>query len=95
MKVVYSRRAAKDLEAILAFIATQSEPGRRRVDRRIKEVLERLAQQPRMGGSTGYRTSRRVIVTPFPYVIYYSLKRDDVILILSIRHSARPPSKRL
>jgi hypothetical protein len=44
-----------------------------------------------MGRPTGRGWARRLTVYPFPYLIFYQV-RDDEIIIHGERHSARDPS---
>jgi plasmid stabilization system protein ParE len=44
-----------------------------------------------MGRLTGKGWARRLTVYPFPYLIFYQV-RDDEIIIHGVRHTARNPS---
>jgi toxin ParE1/3/4 len=44
-----------------------------------------------IGGRTDDPTIRRLVVTPYAYLVFYEVG-DDEIIIHNIRHSARDPS---
>ena len=92
MKVVYSPRAVRDLEAIAAYYHTVGEPRIAvAVAERIEYVVNRLGRLPRSAPRVVGRANVRVaLVLRFPYKIYYRVRTDD-IEILHIRHTARHP----
>lgn len=90
MKIRFTRPALHDLDGILEHIAARSPLGAGRVHARIKDVLELLTQHPRIGVQTADPTIRRINAAPYPYLIFYEIGSDDVI-IHAVRHSARDP----
>jgi plasmid stabilization system protein ParE len=91
VKIRYTYPALADLEAILDYIARQSPQGALRVQRRIDSVLALIAEQPRSGTLTDDATIRRQVVRPYPYLIFYEVT-DDEIIIHAVRHGARDPA---
>ena len=91
MRLRYTLAAAAELDQVLAGIAERSPSGARHVMTRIQSVTNLLVQQPRIGRLTRERRLRRVIVVPCPYLIFYQVA-DDNIIIHGVRHSARHPS---
>lgn len=90
MRVRFSAPARDELDAIYSYIAEQSPAAAQRVKRRIREAAEQLGDFPYMARRTD-RTGVRVrIVNPFPYLIFYTVRNEEV-LILHIRHGARRP----
>ncbi|WP_319935262.1 type II toxin-antitoxin system RelE/ParE family toxin [Lichenihabitans sp. Uapishka_5] len=79
-----------DLEQILDGLAQASPQGARRVQARIRAITELLARFPEIGQATIRPEMRRLVVTPFPYLIFYRATADAVI-IHAVRHSARGP----
>ncbi|BBL70261.1 type II toxin-antitoxin system RelE/ParE family toxin [Methylogaea oryzae] len=55
----------------------------------VEEALERIGRIPSMYSAT-YRDIRRVLLRRFPYVIYYRIVRDDVVIV-AVLHTARNP----
>jgi len=90
MKVRFTTPAAADLEAIYAYLAQQNPGAAQRVKSRIKMDAEMLGDFPFMARSTGKAGVRVLTVTPYPYLIFYTV-RNDGVLILHIRHGARRP----
>ncbi|MCJ2139250.1 type II toxin-antitoxin system RelE/ParE family toxin [Methylobacterium sp. E-066] len=76
---------------MLSEIAQASPQGARRVQGRIQAVLDFLLDQPRSGRLTSLGNLRRIPVQPYPYIIFYEVSEDGVVII-GIRHGARAPS---
>ena len=91
MKVRYTLPALADLDEILDYLAPHSPRGAARVQGRIKTFVDLLPSHPFIGGRTDDPTIRRLVVTPHPYLVFYEVG-DDEIIIHNIRHSARDPS---
>jgi plasmid stabilization system protein ParE len=91
VKLRYTRPALADLDAILDYIAEHSPQGARRVQSRIQRVINLIVQYPQIGQRTSRSGMRRIVTSPYPYLIFYRAT-DDEIVIHGVRHSARDPS---
>lgn len=91
MRLRYTRPALDDLDNILAFIAERSPTGAQRVQQRIKTVTELLQDYPNIGTPTSDPHMRRVTTHPYPYLIFYETRGEQVV-IHAVRHGARDPS---
>jgi plasmid stabilization system protein ParE len=91
VKLRYTRRAAAELEEILAYIEERSPLGARRVQARIKTIMDLLLQHPKAGQLTSNGRLRRMVASPYPYLIFYEVTEDQVV-IHGLRHAARRPS---
>ncbi len=80
---------AEILDYIEALEA-QSPQGAETVKRRLQAVIGLLADHPDAGRVTNRGNLRRVVASPYPYVIFY---RSDAtgIVIHGVRHAARRP----
>lgn len=90
MKVRFSSPALDELDAIYRYIVEHNGAAAKRVKARIREAAEQLGEFPEMARRTDRAGVRVRIVTPFPYLIFYTVRNDEV-LILHIRHGARQP----
>ena len=88
MRLRYTLPALIELESILDYIAARSPQGAAHVKARIKAVTELLLAHPHIGVATDDASIRRANATPYPYLIFYE-PRDDEIIIHAIRHGAR------
>jgi toxin ParE1/3/4 len=86
VKLRYTLRGAAELDKVLAYIGEHSPQGSRHVQARIL-----LLQYPYAGQPTSKGRLRRVVASPYPYLIFYHAT-DDEIVIHGVRHSARRPS---
>jgi plasmid stabilization system protein ParE len=91
VKVRYTLHALADLNSILDYIAARSPRGAKRVQARIKEIIELLLIHQYSGVRTADPTIRRVATRPYPYLVFYEVAETDII-IHAIRHTARDPS---
>lgn len=91
MKVRYTRPAAADVVALLEFLAEQSPQGARRVRDRLRDIERLLVQFPLSGQVTRLGWLRRIVMRPYPYLLFYEATEAEVI-IHSVWHGARDPS---
>jgi plasmid stabilization system protein ParE len=91
VKLRYTLRAAAELDKILSFIDERSPNGAHSVKARIHAMTALLLQHPRAGCSTSKSGLRRMVVYPYPYLIFYRATATEIV-IHGIRYSARRPS---
>ncbi len=91
VRLRYTVPALSDLSGILDYIAAHSPENARRVQGRIKYVIDLLLLHPYIGRRTNNPTIRRMTTTPYPYLIFYEVGESEII-IHAIRHAARDPS---
>ena len=76
---------------MLNYITARSPQGAQRVQARLRTLTELLLAHPYVGRPTNDPTVRRLKLTPYPYLVFYEVSEDSVI-IHAIRHAARDPS---
>ena len=91
MKLRYTVPALADLKAILDHVAAASPQGARRVQKRIQDLINLVSSHPEIGVLTDDPTIRRLTTQPYPYLVFYEIA-DDEIIIHAVRHGARDPS---
>jgi toxin ParE1/3/4 len=90
MKVRYTAPASHDLDAIYNYISERNPTAAQRVKSRIKEAADQSGDAPLMGRQTDRPEVRLRTVNPYPYLIFYAVRADEVP-ILHIRHGAPRP----
>lgn len=90
MKLRYTRKAAAELQEVLAGIAEHSTQGAHRVRNAIRQAVDLLGEHPRSGRMINRHGLRRTVVVPYPYLIFYEVRNDEVVII-GVRHAARRP----
>jgi plasmid stabilization system protein ParE len=90
LRLRYTPEAAAELDAVLNYIAERSPTGARRVKARIQEMINLALLHPYAGTRTRRRGLRRLVASPYPYLIFYEAASDEII-IHGIRHGARKP----
>jgi plasmid stabilization system protein ParE len=91
VRLRYTLPALVDLSTIRDYIAAHSPTGARRVQARIQAVADLLSLHPNIGRRTSDPTIRRMVATPYPYLIFYEATASEVI-IHAVRHAARDPA---
>jgi plasmid stabilization system protein ParE len=90
MKLRFTPAALEELDKVLDDISSHSPQGAGRVQARIKTIIDLLLEHPNAGQRTNLSSMRRIVVTPYPYLIFYEHSADDVVII-GVRHAARDP----
>jgi toxin ParE1/3/4 len=90
VKLRYTRRAAAELEEILAYIEVRSPVGARHVQARIQTIVNLLLRHPHAGQRTSNDRLRRMGAAPYPYLIFYEVTEEEIV-IHGVRHAARRP----
>jgi plasmid stabilization system protein ParE len=91
VKLRYTLRGAAELDQVLDYIETRSPQGARHVQARIQFIIDLLLQHPRAGRLTSKAGLRRMVVSPYPFLIFYRATEDEIV-IHGVRHTARQPS---
>lgn len=91
VRLRYTPRALIELDEILAYIAAHSPQGARRVKTLIQAITMLLSLRPHSGRRTSNRRLRRIAATPYPFLVFYEVT-DDEIIIHAVRHGARNPA---
>lgn len=90
MNVVYAPRALRDLDAIAAYLSERNPDAVARVLGAIKSSVDTLNFFPQIGRILNNAGHRRVPVLRYPYVVFYRIANEE-LLILHIRHTSRRP----
>ena len=88
MKIRYTNRALNDLNEVVAYLEERSTTGANNVAQRLSDLLELVRHQPLSGQLSRTRRVRRDVAAPFPYIVYYRIEAD-YILIVGLRHTSR------
>jgi toxin ParE1/3/4 len=91
VKLRFTPKGASELESILDYIADRSPEGAVQVQARLQALTALLLLHPHAGQLTSKSRLRRIAATPYPYLIFYRI-RDDAVVIHGVRHSARDPA---
>jgi len=92
VKLRYTLRGAAELDQVLNYIEDRSPQGALHVQARIQAIINLLLQHPHAGRLTSRVRLRRMIVSPYPYLIFYEATEDEIV-IHGVRHAARRRSR--
>jgi toxin ParE1/3/4 len=90
VKLRVTRRATTQIERALDYVGAESPQGANRMRERIQTLFLLLAQHPHAGQATDLPGVRRLSVSPYPYLIFYRVTGDEVI-VQRVRHTSRRP----
>ncbi len=90
MNVVYAPRALRDLQAITAYLAERSPSATANVLAGLKSSINTLSYFPKIGRLVDEAGHRRMPVPRYPYLIFYRVVEDELV-ILHIRRTSRRP----
>lgn len=90
MKLRVTKRAATQIEKALDYIEAESPQGANRLRERIRTLFLLLQQHPHAGQSTDLPGVRRLVISPYPYPIFYRVT-DDEVIVQRMRHTSRRP----
>ena len=76
MKLRFTKRAVRQIEEIIDAIAQESPQGARRVLERMQSITTLLIEHPHIGQQTDVAGIRRMLVSPYPYLIFYRVTED-------------------
>jgi plasmid stabilization system protein ParE len=91
VKLRYTPAAIAELAEVLDYIAERSPRAARSIHARVQAISHLILQHPRAGQPQHRGRLRRIVVYPYPYLIFYQIV-DDEIVIHGVRHAARKPS---
>jgi toxin ParE1/3/4 len=87
MRVRYSPRSIEDLDSIRLHISKDNPKAAWVVASFIRRSIAVLQEWPYHGRATEKENVRRLVVMNYPYVVYYRV--GDDVLILTVMHSAQ------
>jgi toxin ParE1/3/4 len=88
VKLRYQKRALQQIDEALGYIALRSPQGAAHVEARLSAIVTLLQLQSFVGRKTSIPGVRRVLLTPYPYLIDYYVGADEIV-IQRFRHTAR------
>ena len=88
MRVRYTKTAFSELKEIQKYIAKDNAVAARVVISRVERIIERIGDFPEIAMPIDASGIRVFPVPPFPYLIFYELG-ENAIIIRNIRHASR------
>ena len=88
MRLRYSPRSIEDLENIRHYIAEDNPKAAWVVASFIRRSIRTLEEFPYQGRATARESVRRLVVTNYPYLVYYRVN-DEGVLVLTVLHAAQ------
>jgi plasmid stabilization system protein ParE len=90
MRITWSRRAHRELDAVLAFIAQDNPQAAEEIVEKIMHAVRMLADFPQMGKQTMDPKFRSLAVAGTRYIVYYRLlEEEERIQVDHVLHGAQ------
>jgi toxin ParE1/3/4 len=88
MRLVWTRPAARDLEAIGDYIARENPTAAGRIIQRIHTRTQDLVAHPDIGRTGRVGNTRELVITSTRFIVVYRVGKETVEM-LAVFHSAR------
>ncbi|MBX3502187.1 MAG: type II toxin-antitoxin system RelE/ParE family toxin [Alphaproteobacteria bacterium] len=88
MIVRFTPAARDELRDILTYIEERNPVGARKVASRVRRALDLVVEFPQHGAPTDVPGIRRVLALPYPYVIFYEVLTNEIV-VHRVRHVRR------
>ena len=88
MKVIWTRPAARDLEAIQDYVARDNPLAAYRLAQTVRQSVRPLADHPNIGRQGRVGGTRELVISGTPYIVPYRV-RGHQVEILAVFHGAR------
>ena len=85
-----TRPALRDIDRAVEYYLRAAPAQAERFYDEVRQVMSRLADHPESSQRTSRATVRRAVLTHFPFVVFYALVADEVV-IHHVRHASRRP----
>ena len=93
MRITWHRRARQDLQPIRTHIAEDNPQAAQSVAQRIRQAVDRLADQPGMGRTGRAPDTRELVITGTPYIAAYRVVADAIVILRVLHGSRRWPEQ--
>jgi len=93
MKVVWSRRAIRHLEAVQDYIAGDNQKASQRVAQLILDAVDLLVNQPHIGRPGRLVGTRELVIPDTPYIIPYRVRGERLELVAVFHGGQKWPGK--
>jgi plasmid stabilization system protein ParE len=88
VKASYSKRALQQIDEALGYVSRQSPARAAKIEARLAAMVMLAQIQPFVGLKTKVPEVRRAFLTPYPYLIDYQVREDEIV-VLRFRHTSR------
>jgi len=88
VRIEWSAEAGHDLREVHASIAQDNKTAAARVVRAIREGVQALSANPLMGRIGGVAGTRELVLSRYPYLVGYRVRKHGVS-VLAVIHTSR------
>ncbi len=90
MRLRYTLTALRQIERALGYVGQRSPQGAAGIRDTLAASLAMVQQHPKAGHATSRKDARRVVLVPYPYILFYRIVADEIV-VTRFRHAARRP----
>ena len=88
MEIIWRGVALNDLEGIRRYIAQENPAAGARIQARIRDAVEQLADHPHLGRPGRVDGTREFVIAGTPFIVVYRVLNNR-LRVLSVIHGAR------
>jgi len=88
VRIIWTEPAARALELIQDYIASDNRRAAWEVTQTIRHAVNQLGNHPRLGRPGRVQGTLELIIPKLPYIVPYRIK-DRAVQVLSVFHTAR------
>jgi plasmid stabilization system protein ParE len=88
MRIRFTATALLEIDQITRYVSERNPAAAKALIDRIEDAIDMLADIPEMAQTTDEPGVRRFPLGSFPFLIFYTIESDEVV-ILHVRHGAR------
>lgn len=90
MKIRHYSSALKEIAKAAEYFDAQDIGLGNRFLEEIDQAISEIAAMPMAWPITKHGTRKRILLSPFPYIIHYKIARDELIIV-AVAHQSREP----
>lgn len=90
VRLRYTLTVLRQIEQVLNYVGAWSPRGGVSIRDRLVTAIALVQEHPYAEQATSRRITRRVLLTPYPSILFYRITEDEII-VTRLRHAARQP----
>lgn len=88
MRIRYTKTALGQIDRALGYVAERSPRAAVDIEARLQEIIAFILEYSEAGEATSLAGARRIVLRPYPYILFYRVVGDQVV-VSQFRHAAR------
>jgi len=91
MRIRWTRKALRNLDAAVKYIAADSPGNARQVAQKIRDTIQLLSGQPGMGRPGRVSGTRELVISGLPFIVPYTEYHGEIVILRIVHTSMKWP----